>query len=73
MRRDIDDNGDLLVRRVGKPDVERRPLVAGARQAVLARSGDAGARRAMKLLRTIRLDPSDTFVFERRRSPANGR
>ena len=28
MRRDIDDNGDLLVRRVGKPDAERRSLVA---------------------------------------------
>jgi hypothetical protein len=28
LRRDIDDNGDLLVRRIGKPDVERRPLVA---------------------------------------------
>ncbi len=24
VRRDIDDNGDLLVRRMGKPDVERR-------------------------------------------------
>jgi len=28
VRRDIDDNGDLLVRRVDKPDPERRPLVA---------------------------------------------
>jgi biotin-(acetyl-CoA carboxylase) ligase len=28
VRRDIDDNGDLLVRRVAKPDVERRPLIA---------------------------------------------
>jgi len=28
VRRDIDDNGDLLVRRVDKPDTERRPLVA---------------------------------------------
>jgi biotin/lipoate A/B protein ligase family protein len=27
-RRDIDDNGDLLVRRVGKADVERRPLLS---------------------------------------------
>jgi Biotin/lipoate A/B protein ligase family len=26
--RDIDDNGDLLVRRVGRSDVERRPLIA---------------------------------------------
>ncbi len=28
VRRDIDDNGDLLVRRVGKAEVERRRLVA---------------------------------------------
>ena len=27
-RRDIDDNGDLLVRRVDRPDVERRSLIA---------------------------------------------
>ena len=27
VRRDIDDNGDLLVRRIGKADVERRKLV----------------------------------------------
>ena len=28
VRRDIDDNGDLLVRRMGKVDAERRPLIA---------------------------------------------
>lgn len=28
VRRDIDDNGDLLVRRMGKVDVERQSLVA---------------------------------------------
>jgi biotin-(acetyl-CoA carboxylase) ligase len=28
LRRDIDDNGDLLIRRVGKAQVERKPLVA---------------------------------------------
>jgi biotin-(acetyl-CoA carboxylase) ligase len=27
MRRDIDDNGDLLIRRMGKPDVERKALL----------------------------------------------
>jgi len=27
VRRDIDENGDLLIRRVGKADVERRPLL----------------------------------------------
>ena len=39
-----------------------------ARQAGLARSGDEGAAR-VKLLRTIRLDPSDTFVFEQAAEP----
>jgi hypothetical protein len=33
----------------------------------MARSGDAGA--AVKLLRTIRLDPSDTFVFDHAAEP----
>ena len=28
VRRDIDDNGDLLVQRIDRPDVERRPLIA---------------------------------------------
>ena len=28
VRRDIDDNGDFLVRRLDKPDIERRPLIA---------------------------------------------
>ena len=49
---------------------QRRAAIAGARAgaAVVARSRD---RRAapMKLLRTIRLDPSDTFVFERAAEP----
>jgi hypothetical protein len=31
-RRDIDDNGDLLVRRVGKPDIERRSLIEALAQ-----------------------------------------
>ena len=31
-RREIDDNGDLLVRRVDKPDVERRSLIAALAQ-----------------------------------------
>src|SRR5207244_10452102 len=39
-----------------------------ARGAVLARSANRGAAR-MKLLRTIRLDASDTFVFERAAEP----
>ena len=68
MRRDIDDNGDLLVRRMGKAEAERRALVA----ALAAPSWlDPDDRRAahVKLLRTIRLDPSDTFVFERAAEP----
>ncbi|MEA3026247.1 MAG: hypothetical protein QOF91_1532 [Alphaproteobacteria bacterium] len=32
-RRDIDDNGDLLVRRMDRSDVERRPLVAALAKA----------------------------------------
>ena len=32
VRRDIDDNGDLLVRRMGKAEVERRPLAAALAQ-----------------------------------------
>jgi len=28
VRRDIDDSGDLLVRRADRPDVERRSLIA---------------------------------------------
>ena len=43
VRRDIDDNGDLLVRRVDKTVVERRPLAASAGDAVMARSGDRGS------------------------------
>ena len=38
------------------------------RSAVVARPGNRGAAH-MKLLRTIRLDPSDTFVFERAAEP----
>ena len=51
VRREIDDNGDLLVRRIGKTAVERRPARAGAGDAVMARSGDRedrGCERAMK-------------------------
>jgi biotin-(acetyl-CoA carboxylase) ligase len=33
VRRDIDDNGDLLVRRMGKVDVERRKLLPALREA----------------------------------------
>ncbi len=68
VRRDIDENGDLLVRRMGKTDVERRKLVPILQQADLVRSEDKRAAR-VKLLRTIRLDPSDTFVFERAAEP----
>ena len=97
VRRDIDDNGDLLVRRTVADGRGRAPR-AGARAGRShrgsiprpeARADDANsasdsrwssvrrhwlaaARRresGMKLLRTIRLDPSDTFVFERAAEP----
>src|SRR5262249_12981282 len=41
---------------------------AGARRAVVARSADRRTE-AVRLLRTIRLDPSDTFVFDRAAEP----
>ena len=41
---------------------------AGAGDAVVARSRDRRSTR-VRLLRTIRLDPSDTFVFERAAEP----
>ena len=68
LRRDIDENGDLLVRRAGKVEVERKALAP-----LLAAPSwlDPKTRRAahVKLIRTIRLDPSDTFVFERAAEP----
>ena len=68
VRRDIDDNGNLLIRRMGKAAGRAQAAAGAAGDARLARSGDAGAA-AMKLLRTIRLDPSDTFVFETAAEP----
>ena len=60
-RRSIADNGDLLVKRAGK--VERRAFLAESPEAGWYDPADESAAR-MKLLRTIRLDPSDTFVFD---------
>ena len=68
LRRDIDENGDLLLRRTGKVEVERKTLLPLLGRAVVARSENARAAR-VKLLRTIQLDPSDTFVFERAAEP----
>ena len=68
LRRDIDDNGDLLVRRMGKVRGRTRGAAAAARRAGMARSCHQGAA-GVKLLRTIRLDPSDTFVFEQAAEP----
>ena len=42
--RDIDDNGDLLVRRMGKVEVERRKLLPALADAGVARSEDRGPR-----------------------------
>ena len=44
VRRNIDDNGDLLVRRVGKAEVERRALIPALAAPSLARSQDKGAQ-----------------------------
>ena len=63
VRRSIDDNGDLLVQRVAKPETERLAFLPQLADAVLVRSGNESAAR-MNLMRTIRLDPSDTFVFD---------
>ena len=68
VRRDIDENGDLLVRRMGKTEVERRKLLPVLARAVLV-DPRRGRSARVKLLRTIRLDPSDTFVFERAAEP----
>ena len=77
--RSIDDNGDLLVRRVGKAEVERRKLVPVLQAPPAWLDPKTGGRsdgsslardtRAMKLLRTIRLDPSDTFIFANAAEP----
>ena len=68
LRYSIDDNGDLLLRRKGDPDHRAQTAAGAARQARLVRCGGEGAD-GVKLLRTIRLDPSDTFVFEKAAEP----
>ena len=70
MRRDIDDNGDLLVRRVRQARRRARSLVAALAKPTWLDPATRGPKSApMKLLRTIRLDPSDTFVFDRAAEP----
>jgi len=56
---------------LGKTETERRSLVQAL--AVPSWLDPRTEAAAVKLLRTIRLDPSDTFVFERAASPASGR
>ena len=68
VRRDIDENGDLLVRRMGKAEAGEAKVSAAARSTGLVRSRSQGAAH-VKLLRTIRLDASDTFVFEKAAEP----
>ena len=63
VRRDIDDNGDLLIRRMASGQNRAPASCCPAQAAVLVRRQEQGTAR-MKLLRTIRLDPSDTFVFD---------
>jgi hypothetical protein len=45
VRRDIDENGDLLVRRAGKTEVERRRLVPALAAPSWLDPGTAGPRR----------------------------
>jgi len=45
VRRDIDENGDLLVRRGGKADIERRPLAAALAQPSWLDPATRGPRR----------------------------
>ena len=63
----LDGNGDLLVRWRGQKETDGT-VCRSACAPILARPGNGRAAR-MKLLRTIRLDPSDTFVFERAAEP----
>ena len=64
----LDDNGDLLVRWRGQKEPDRHDPCRSACGAVVARPSN-GRAALVKLLRTIRLDPSDTFVFERAAEP----
>ena len=73
-RRGIDEDGDLLVLRGWKRDGARRVSLAGGLKRV--RVVRSAAQRAaglimadLELLRTIRLDPSDGFVFTRAAEP----
>ena len=69
VRRDIDDNGDLLIRRMGKAEVDaQESSCRGSREPAWFDPAGKGAAH-VKLLRTIRLDPSDTFVFEKAAEP----
>ena len=68
VRRDIDENGDLMIRRVGKVEVDAAKVPAAARTTGVVRSRHKGTAR-VKLIRTIRLDASDTFVFEKAAEP----
>ena len=45
VRREIDDNGDLLVRRAGKTGIERRPLVPALAQPSWLDPATGGPRR----------------------------
>ena len=57
-----------MIRRMGKVDVQRRKLLPALMQPSWFDPNTRGPR-ALKLLRTIRLDPSDTFVFENAAEP----
>ena len=72
VRRDIDENGDLVMRRTGKAEVERRRLVPALAAPSWLDPADAGARveapphHPARSVRHLR-------VRAARPSPANGR
>ena len=71
IKRGIDGNGDLLSHAIGKPgEAERTDFLAAIGQCAWYDPRNAGAEAVSgKLLRTIRLDPSDSFAFERAAEP----
>ncbi len=59
VHRDIDENGNLLMRRIGKVDSERRQLATALAVPSCSIRRLSGIDRDDQLLRTIQLDPSD--------------
>ena len=68
VRRDIDENGDLLVRYMGNTEAARHKFLPRLGQPAWFDPATRGPR-TWKLLRTIQLDTSDTFVFAKAAEP----